>query len=410
MIYLDVTGACHSGLNTGIKRVQRAMHGWLKTHVDYQPVCWQSARRGYRRLDEQDIRTLEMPTDRISGTKLVDSFAPGFFSDHLNVFKHAPLMHDWPEEWHRNGVLLAPDVLFDNRRTYLSGLQGTRVRRVGIFHDAVVLRRPRQSRIDHFFATRGVRAMAALDGVVCASQEAEDDLRFFWKQWGLKPVPTFALHWPVPFVGARPATEPDPASRTVLYVARLEEHKNHMCLLAACSLLWEQGVQFELRLIGCFSYPDTALQITRRVRQLQQAGRAIRWEAHVGETELHQAYRDSMFTVYPSLMEGFGLPILESLWHGRPVVCGGNGALGEVAAGGGCELVDNTSKAGIAEGLRRLLDDPAHYRALCLESQRRRFRHWDDYWAELLPMIQPARARVREHVSEPITESSRTPA
>jgi len=53
---------------------------------------------------------------------------------------------------------------------------------------------------------------------------------------------------------------------------------------------------------------------------------------------------NALFTVYPSLMEGFGIPILESLWHGKPCVCGGNGALGEVARGGGCLIVDQTSE------------------------------------------------------------------
>jgi len=44
---------------------------------------------------------------------------------------------------------------------------------------------------------------------------------------------------------------------------------------------------------------------------------------------LHQAYRECLFTVYLP-HGGFGLPISKS-WHGKPCVCGGNGALGEVA-------------------------------------------------------------------------------
>jgi len=68
--------------------------------------------------------------------------------------------------------------------------------------------------------------------------------------------------------------------------------------------------------------------------RLQSLGRPIRWLKHVDDRTLHQAYRECLFTVYPSLMEGFGIPILESLWHGNRCVCGGNGALGEVARGG----------------------------------------------------------------------------
>ena len=65
-----------------------------------------------------------------------------------------------------------------------------------------------------------------------------------------------------------------------------------------------------------------------------------------------RAYRECLFTVYPSLMEGFGLPILESLWHGKPCVCGGNSARLEVARGGGCLTVDQTSENAIAAGIK----------------------------------------------------------
>jgi glycosyltransferase involved in cell wall biosynthesis len=175
-----------------------------------------------------------------------------------------------------------------------------------------------------------------------------------------------------------------------LYVARLEAHKNHLRLLDACEKLWRDGLSFELRLIGCMAYPDTAWRIWRRVRSLQKAGRPVWWEAQVSEDELHAAYAESSFTVFPSLLEGFGLPILESLWHGRPVVCGDNGALGEVAAGGGCEIVETQSGESMARGLRLLLTDERRYHDLHAEIQRRKFRTWDDYGKELGSVLQVA--------------------
>ena len=198
------------------------------------------------------------------------------------------------------------------------------------------------------------------------------------------------LLWPVPLTYAKRGrrwlrTSP---RRRLLYVARLEAHKNHLRLLDACETLWRQGLNFRLRLIGCLAYPDTAWKILGRVRALQRAGFAVQWQAHVPEDELHAAYRDCTATAFPSLSEGFGLPILESLWHGRPVVCGNNGALGEVAAGGGCEMVDTRETASITAGLRRLLSDEAHYRTLYTASQNRRFRTWSDYWAEVSDFLQ----------------------
>jgi glycosyltransferase involved in cell wall biosynthesis len=113
-------------------------------------------------------------------------------------------------------------------------------------------------------------------------------------------------------------------------------------------------------------------------------GRPIRWLRHVDDATLLRAYRDCRFTVYPSLMEGFGLPIAESLWHGKPCVCGGNGALGEIARGGGCLIVDQTDEDALANGIKELLTDERANARLCDEARARKFRTWNDYIDNLL--------------------------
>lgn len=391
MIYLDVTSACQSSLNTGVKRMQRGLHACLAPAGNCRPVCWQSARRGYRTLREGDQENLLGSNVKSArGTGLFDSFAPGLVSDWLHFAIDAAHILKWPEDLRESDVLLMPDLLWDNRGPFLTGWQGTAARRVGIFHDAIALRRPQQSRIDRHYCARGVRALAGFDSVLCISREAESDLHFYWNQFGLKPAPTHVLPWPVPFAGSEPESSPNFSAKRLLYVARLESHKNHLRLLDACEKLWREGLSFELRLIGCMAYPDTAWRIWRRVRSLQKAGRPVWWEAQVDEDELHAAYSECSFTVFPSLLEGFGLPILESLWHGRPVVCGDNGALGEVAAGGGCEIVETQSEESLARGLRLLLTDERRYHDLHAEIQRRKFRTWDDYGKELGNVLQVA--------------------
>jgi glycosyltransferase involved in cell wall biosynthesis len=47
-------------------------------------------------------------------------------------------------------------------------------------------------------------------------------------------------------------------------------------------------------------------------------------------------YRDCDFTVYPSLVKGFGLPIVESLWNCRPCICANFGEMAEIAKEGVC--------------------------------------------------------------------------
>jgi glycosyltransferase involved in cell wall biosynthesis len=139
------------------------------------------------------------------------------------------------------------------------------------------------------------------------------------------------------------------------------------------------------------------LRIVPQIRLLQAAGWPIRWLKHVDDRALHRAYRECSFTVYPSLQEGFGLPILESLWHGKPCVCGNNGALGEVAQGGGCFYVDQMNASSIADGMRRVLTERELYQRLCAEARARKFRSWSDYIDKLLEYMQRVKAETRDH-------------
>ncbi len=386
MIYLDVTSACHSPLNTGVKRMQRGLHQWLKPRDNYLPVCWQSAWQAYRMLGRADYRNLEQ-TRPARGLQLFDFFAPGMISDWLRAIGDGFHLIDLFDEGRPVDMLLLPDLLWDNRAAVVARLWEVGVHRVGIFHDAIALRRPEQSRIDRYLCERGVRALAELDAVVCISHEAEEDLIRFWHRFRLPPAATFVVPWPVPFAGPRPSLFPNFHARQLLYVARLEPHKNHLRLLDACEKLWSEGLDFRLRLIGCKAYPDHAFRVTGKLRTLQVKGRPVRWEAHVPDVALHDAYAESSFTVFPSLLEGFGLPIIESLWHGRPVVCGGNGALGEIAEGGGCAIADTENVESLATEIRRLLTDEAHYETLYLQTQARAYRDWAAYWHDLESMV-----------------------
>jgi glycosyltransferase involved in cell wall biosynthesis len=178
----------------------------------------------------------------------------------------------------------------------------------------------------------------------------------------------------------RPDIRSGEDSCEVLYVARLEKRKNHLLLLDACERLWQEGICFRLRLIGCKSYPFWTRRVLRRIHDLQRLGRDLIWNPHVSDGVLQECYQSAKFTVFPSRAEGFGLPILESLWHGRPVLCDTGGAVGELAADGGCLPVDVSNPKELAAGIRSLLQDPNLYRSLQHDAQKRRMTCWKDYW------------------------------
>jgi glycosyltransferase involved in cell wall biosynthesis len=84
----------------------------------------------------------------------------------------------------------------------------------------------------------------------------------------------------------------------------------------------------------------------------------VRFPSWVSAAELEGLWALAQAFVYPSLYEGFGLPVLEAMARGVPVACSNASSLPEVA-GDAALLFDPHDQSAIAEALRRLLDDPA---------------------------------------------------
>lgn len=89
----------------------------------------------------------------------------------------------------------------------------------------------------------------------------------------------------------------------------------------------------------------------------------VRFLGWVSEQELEGLYAAAACFVFPSLYEGFGLPVLEAMARGLPVACSARGALAEVA-GGAALLFDPESELAIARAVQELLADPARARRL----------------------------------------------
>lgn len=172
----------------------------------------------------------------------------------------------------------------------------------------------------------------------------------------------------------------------VLCVGSLEPRKNHRALLKAFVWLnaqssWPERLQ--LLLVGWGQHPAVVEMVQKAIQQ----GLPLRWEADTTDERLHQLYSGSLFTVYPSLVEGFGLPVAESLGFGKACICSGEGAIGELAGAGGCLLVDTGDWLALAKGLLALaLHDECRLR-LEVEARERPLRSWKLYAEELMVQL-----------------------
>lgn len=163
----------------------------------------------------------------------------------------------------------------------------------------------------------------------------------------------------VPLPTPRPTTTSSPGPATampvVLVVGSHEPRKNHLAVVHAAERLWREGLRFRLRFIGGSGWMSE--EFDRLTRRLEATGRDLVVERAVSEADLVEAYQEAWFTTFPSLHEGFGLPVAESLAHGRVVVTSGYGATAE-AAGDWAVRVDPRDDDDLLRELRVLLSSP----------------------------------------------------
>ena len=180
--------------------------------------------------------------------------------------------------------------------------------------------------------------------------------------------------------GLPPAVAPGPLPEGlepgfILAVGTVEPRKNYPRLLAAFRRLrgrhgslpfiinGRPGVP-QLVIAGRpgWAYGDTVQRI--------KAEPGVRYLGHVDEPTLSALYEAASVLAYPSLYEGFGLPLLEAMSRGKPAVVGATGALPELALGAAIAVKPDDVDA-IAGGLERLLADESLRSKLGEEGRRR---------------------------------------
>jgi len=154
--------------------------------------------------------------------------------------------------------------------------------------------------------------------------------------------------------GEKPSARGGP--KTVLYVGRSDPYKNLPGLVAVFArLVRETGMDVRLRIVGSpdARYPEAG----EAARRLGVADR-VEWSGYLDEAGLLKAYQEADVLALLSRYEGFGLPVLEAMACGTPVVCSDAASLPEVV-GGAAWLVNPDDQAEAVAALREVLTNPA---------------------------------------------------
>jgi glycosyltransferase involved in cell wall biosynthesis len=184
----------------------------------------------------------------------------------------------------------------------------------------------------------------------------------------------------------------------ILTVGTLEPRKNHARLIDAFSwLVQQERLPHHLVIAGMHGWKGRALHA--RVKGSKVANR-IHLLGYVPAADLPGLYRGADAFAFPSLYEGFGLPILEAFGCGVPCLISSDAALTEVAGEGTAVAVEPHSVQDIAGGLQRLLADANLAQSLRARGlDRAREFSWDRCAAETFQLYQHVlRSRVQRSV------------
>ena len=150
----------------------------------------------------------------------------------------------------------------------------------------------------------------------------------------------------------RPATTRTAAPPTLLYVGEYGPHKGYAEAFAVIARIAEAGLPHRLVVVGRIA-PWIAPVVEAEVRRSPRPDR-IELAGYVSEPELVALYQQADALVVTSRAEGFGLPVVEAMACGTPVVAFANSSLTEVVGGAG-ELVDDGDVDAFADRLSGVL-------------------------------------------------------
>ena len=209
-----------------------------------------------------------------------------------------------------------------------------------------------------YLQTQTRRSCQAAKQVIAISESGKEDVH---QLFGVPleritvAYPGLAPHFHPPTAAQAAAFRADPAvpSRYILHVGTLQPRKNLLLLLDALAQLADK--QLKLVLIGGKGWFYE--EIYRRIEQLGLQDRVI-FPGYIPDDALPLWYHGAELLAFPSVYEGFGMPILEAMACDTPVVCSNASAMPE-AAGDAALQFDPHDTTALVNCLQKVLDNPA---------------------------------------------------
>jgi len=365
-IFVAASHTAKSDARTGIQTVVRGLlSGLTRANVDFRAVRWSAWRSAFLPLNAKHskrLATYVCITDRL------------------------------PNRLHGSWLLL-PEVIYRNElHRVIAYAREQQMRVAAIFHDAIPIShpelvRPKAAKYHADYMTD----LCNVDLLIPVSHSAADQFRLFVEKRRL-PFPTIYV---CTSAGDLFGEERLPAKAAVssqavniLCVSTLEPRKNHKTLLEAFELASATLSQPELRLQLVGDRYEGADFVVEIVKAAMARNPNVIWHGKLTDHQMTNLYRECDFTIYPSVLEGFGLPIIQSLWNRRPCICANFGTMAETASGGGCLTVDIRDAEKLSGAIVALATRRDIRQKLVEEIERRHVKTWQEYATEICEALE----------------------
>lgn len=343
-LFMDVSYTRTQHGNVGITRVVRRLLDELGPMAGCEPVVFH--RSGFRllRTGQDSAAAPRADTVNSAAGRLFRWLNSAPVRKLVSLIPKAVLHRAWRlnndltfDSLSKDGTPLAFQVgdfllLLDqswNYRVWLAAgqarLQGARV--VLMVHDLIPIRHPEfcPPLFTEVFRQWLVRMLGCCDMVICNSAATEADLLAWCAEEKLAPPHTghFRLGCDLPKVGdgeVRPSLARFMQSSVPVFAAvgTIEPRKNYPFLLRTFEKLWLQGVPAHLLIAGRATAEER--EFAARLRHHPEQGRRLLTLLDASDHELAHVYAHARALLFPSLAEGFGLPLVEARTHGCRVI------------------------------------------------------------------------------------------
>ncbi|WP_312271155.1 glycosyltransferase family 1 protein [Pseudomonas sp.] len=316
-LFIDISQLVHIDSKSGIQRVVRSI---LKELLDSPPAGF---------VSEPVYATMDS-----TGYRYAREFITKHFPEHAEHAEHADAK-DSAIEYANGDIFFGLDLqhhVVIRQQAAHQSMRNAGVKVFFVVYDLLPVLMPEVFRdfigdLHHDWLT----AISKNDGLLCISRAVADDMRQWLERNPVERYRPLHIDWfhlgadvenSIPTKGL-----PDDASEilaklkecpTFLSVGTIEPRKGHDQTLKAFDLLWQDGVEANLVLVGQAGW--NVDELIRDITQHKLLGKRLFWLKGISDEYLEHIYQSATCLVFSSKGEGFGLPLIEAAQFGLPII------------------------------------------------------------------------------------------